>query len=334
MKTTLILLASVVLVSVGVHPACSQNLLTNPGIQFLGINGAGDDAVPDGWEMNESIVQTPANGNETLAEGAFYGHRRYQGDGCYDIGRCWNMWFKPYVGTFTQDIAGVPNAEDNFAHLYQDVPGTPGMQYTMSGFAAAEAHFAGGVTNLNWQTGDPGSPSSDPNNFTDGPLSPTDVFFGLEFLDASDVVLNTHEVELLQAGLVNSSVSNWTDAVWKQFTIVAVAPAGTTQVRVRASMIDGVWNPGADPQSFFVDAFSLTAEEVEGTPGDFDLDGDVDGRDFLIWQRNPVVGNLIDWQTNYGIGSLTSTTAVPEPSSLAMISLLSLSLATMSRKLS
>ena len=34
-------------------------------------------------------------------------------------------------------------------------------------------------------------------------------------------------------------------------------------------------------------------------------DGDVDGRDFLIWQRNTSTapastGNLADWQANYG----------------------------------
>lgn len=40
-------------------------------------------------------------------------------------------------------------------------------------------------------------------------------------------------------------------------------------------------------------------------PGDFDFDGDVDGRDFLIWQRNPSVGDLADWQANYGAGSLS-----------------------------
>lgn len=31
-----------------------------------------------------------------------------------------------------------------------------------------------------------------------------------------------------------------------------------------------------------------------GHPGDFDLDGDVDGADFLLWQRNPSVGDLAD----------------------------------------
>jgi hypothetical protein len=56
--------------------------------------------------------------------------------------------------------------------------------------------------------------------------------------------------------------------------------------------------------------------------GDFDGDNDVDGRDFLVWQRNPSVGNLADWQANYGTSSLTATTAVPEPSSIVMLSLL------------
>jgi hypothetical protein len=60
--------------------------------------------------------------------------------------------------------------------------------------------------------------------------------------------------------------------------------------------------------------------------GDFDNDGDVDGRDFLLWQRNQSVGNLSDWQANYGFepGMLTSTnTAVPEPGSifLALVAL-------------
>jgi hypothetical protein len=47
---------------------------------------------------------------------------------------------------------------------------------------------------------------------------------------------------------------------------------------------------------------------VTGTPdmGDFDQDGDVDGRDFLLWQRNPSVGSLADWQNNYGVEELGS----------------------------
>jgi hypothetical protein len=64
-------------------------------------------------------------------------------------------------------------------------------------------------------------------------------------------------------------------------------------------------------------------------PGDFDLDNDVDGRDFIVWQRNPSIGNLSDWQANYGTSGLTAAnTAVPEPSMMMLLSaLLALSLA-------
>ncbi len=61
---------------------------------------------------------------------------------------------------------------------------------------------------------------------------------------------------------------------------------------------------------------------LEGTAGDFDGDGDVDGRDFLVWQRNPSVGNLADWQANYGMGNLVAVVrAVPEPASTVLFSI-------------
>lgn len=55
--------------------------------------------------------------------------------------------------------------------------------------------------------------------------------------------------------------------------------------------------------------------------GDFDGDGDVDGRDLLTWQRNPSVGDLADWQANYGDGTLFAATAVPEPTGVSLGSL-------------
>lgn len=65
--------------------------------------------------------------------------------------------------------------------------------------------------------------------------------------------------------------------------------------------------------------FSLSIEAaIVGRRGDFDNDGDIDGMDFLIWQRgdspNPLSdGDLVDWQTYYGTAfPLTGTVAVPE----------------------
>jgi hypothetical protein len=67
---------------------------------------------------------------------------------------------------------------------------------------------------------------------------------------------------------------------------------------------------------------TLVLHAVTTLPGDFDGDGDVDGRDFLIWQRNPSVGNLADWQTNYGQSTLFTSRAVPEPSACVCLAAL------------
>lgn len=72
---------------------------------------------------------------------------------------------------------------------------------------------------------------------------------------------------------------------------------------------------------------------------DFDRDGDVDGRDFLTWQRNfglsevlqsegdadfdgVVTGSDLEvWQESY-VGPLTAITAVPEPGSVILVGML------------
>ena len=57
--------------------------------------------------------------------------------------------------------------------------------------------------------------------------------------------------------------------------------------------------------------------------GDFDLDGDVDGRDFLIWQRggSPTPLSASDfavWKSNFGVApSASAGAAAPEPCSTA-----------------
>jgi hypothetical protein len=74
-----------------------------------------------------------------------------------------------------------------------------------------------------------------------------------------------------------------------------------------------------------IDNVALEFIPIVIAPGDFDVDGDVDGRDFLMWQRGESTtgpfdaGDLADWQANYGGGAeLSSFGAVPEPSSLLL----------------
>ena len=52
--------------------------------------------------------------------------------------------------------------------------------------------------------------------------------------------------------------------------------------------------------------------------GDFDGNGTVNGRDFLHWQRGPSVGDLSQWQSAYGVETVASAAAVPEPRGMTL----------------
>ena len=70
------------------------------------------------------------------------------------------------------------------------------------------------------------------------------------------------------------------------------------------------------------EVFSYTLAEAPIVTGDFDSDLDVDGADFLKWQRDlGDATSLADWQANYGPAALASVSAVPEPTSLLLASL-------------
>jgi hypothetical protein len=80
---------------------------------------------------------------------------------------------------------------------------------------------------------------------------------------------------------------------------------------------------------------ALTESEIKDLmgpttmPGDFDGDDDVDGNDFLWWQRGelsdpPSASDLTIWEENFGaVGAASSaaTSAVPEPSTVVLLAL-------------
>ena len=55
--------------------------------------------------------------------------------------------------------------------------------------------------------------------------------------------------------------------------------------------------------------------------GDFNGDGDVDGADFLFWQRELGVGDLSAWQANFGHRSGGGAANVPEPDGLLLVAI-------------
>lgn len=75
---------------------------------------------------------------------------------------------------------------------------------------------------------------------------------------------------------------------------------------------------GTNQAGQIIDDISVT--EKTAIPGDFDLNGVVNGNDFLLWQRDTSVGSLADWKANFGAGaSSVVATAVPEPTSALLV---------------
>jgi hypothetical protein len=92
------------------------------------------------------------------------------------------------------------------------------------------------------------------------------------------------------------------------------------------NLADYILTPGA--ATFINNAgTSFTLIAPPEPTGDFDGDGDVDGRDFLKWQRGESpdelsVADLQLWQEQYGTSGLAAdVNAIPEPGALAGIAL-------------
>lgn len=59
-----------------------------------------------------------------------------------------------------------------------------------------------------------------------------------------------------------------------------------------------------------------------GTPGDFDDDGDVDGNDFLVWQRDDATpAGLAEWKANFPSNVTAAVGSVPEPAGLTLLAI-------------
>ncbi len=92
--------------------------------------------------------------------------------------------------------------------------------------------------------------------------------------------------------------------------------------------INNAWganNSTPEGEQIFLNAVDFMAPGP-GVPGDFDADSDVDGADFLVWQRD--LGDAVNldlWKANFGTTAAAATAAVvPEPTSILLLGLGSL----------
>lgn len=134
----------------------------------------------------------------------------------------WAVFFKPFSGTTTNLATG---------HLQQDVPGTAGDTYTLTGWAGCEPNFIGGAV------------------------------FAVEFLNGGGTVIGGSVLDLAAVASPNGLFDpNGHPFNYKQYTVSGTAPAGTVSVRARASMIDAFANPAGGGQAYVIDDFVLTPE--------------------------------------------------------------------------
>jgi hypothetical protein len=119
-------------------------------------------------------------------------------------------------------------------HLYQDVPGSAGLTYLLTGWIGAGVNYSGIL--------DPATTKTE---------------LAIEFdndTDRSNGWLDDSVLDVESAGLTSGGCC---DFGAQKFSVTGTAPAGTTSVRARFSMIDGYNTQNPDPAAF-IDDFSLT----------------------------------------------------------------------------
>jgi hypothetical protein len=131
----------------------------------------------------------------------------------------------PDCAVFFKAFSGSATNGAATGHLQQAVPGVPGKRYVMTGWAGAEANFMG------------------------------QGLFAIDFLNSGGNPISSVELNLNAAGLL---ADNGQAFDYKQYSLSGISPAGTTQVRARASMLNGLSNPAGGGQAFVVDDFSLS----------------------------------------------------------------------------
>jgi hypothetical protein len=164
------------------------------------------------------------------------------------------LWLRAFAGNI-----GTYQDQDKMinAFLTQTVPGVAGQTYTFTGWSRFEQNFSGGVDN---RDADKMAPPD-----TNGPPSPTDTAFMIEFLNSGGGVIGSPVTLDVKANRITQSpILFANDGEWYQHTLMGPAPTGTANIRVTASATDMVFN--VDPQqSAFYDDFSLRASGAPAT---------------------------------------------------------------------
>jgi hypothetical protein len=160
------------------------------------------------------------------------------------------------------------------------------------------------------------------------------------------------------AGTNLANVNFYVDGKLVESGTVPRAGSGSTTKRLflaTGALTDQYYNGGIDEFHVYnevLDADSIARLSLRHT-GDFDLDGDVDGDDFSVWQNNfPTTSgatltqgdadddgdvdgaDFVVWQTNFSFTPAPGTSTVPEPNTFVLVVLAGASVVVFRRRLS
>jgi hypothetical protein len=149
--------------------------------------------------------------------------------------------------------------------------------------------------------------------------------FGGDFLSL-DVSVGTSSTSLFSLMIQGQSGFNGNETPFTPDQLFDLFEAAMQNELLWDSTASGAVFLGSEQNIFSLGSLSWSLRDVTtALPGDFDIVGDVDGRDFLTWQRDTSVGALSNWQMYHGTGSLVATNvAVPEPTASALVAMLAL----------
>lgn len=202
--------------------------------------------------------------------------------------------------------------------------------FSFSGSDTGTPGFDGFAELITWEIIHPTIPGSVPDITSFGPFSP-DPHWGSSAL----TITNDPDFEtLLTVGLYSDTGPFGSITVTPNTTVYDYSFLSPELMTILTEAI----NVGSIPLGFFDTSSgfsSITVTSVSGPSGDFDMDGDTDGNDFLEWQRTDgTSGSLTAWQTDYGtpISTLATSITVPEPSSLWLSSMVGIAVCNRRRR--
>jgi hypothetical protein len=221
MKRLLVLTMVLGFVALAGRAAHAVNLLANPDLDTVAVSTQ-VNATPVSWTALSSKSVSGAF-NDGLDSEGFANVLQAGGMG---------VFFKPFQGNLANPNATPPLAANLVsASLSQDVAGTAGAKYTLTGWAGAEANYVG---------------LSDPSVKSQ---------FVLQFLNGANSVLGSSTLDLNTVGLGVSGLP--APFGYNTYSVSGTAPAGTVVVRSIAQMLNAYANPLGGGQAFVVDSFNL-----------------------------------------------------------------------------